>query len=348
VNWYFDENETFVLNARLPPEIGALVAQALQAADDVLREQRLRDEREELRPHVDVNQLAWSSVSTAHSANRADALRLVAEAFLATRSDEVEATSSADRFQVVVHVDQAVLTESIEARTSEPHRAELERGPALALETVRRLGCDCTVVGLVEGRDGQPLNIGRKTRAIPVAIERALRPRDRGCRFPGCDRTRFCQGHHIRHWVDGGETNLSNLITLCSFHHTLLHEGRFGVTATDDGVFVFTRPDGTRIPECGPLPNETRSRRFRGIVGAGSDGVDAATLDAPALDDAALEVFDAAIRYHRERLTPCSSPQIDAHTARCKWLGEPMDYSTAIESMQFREAALRAETAAPS
>jgi len=78
VNWYFDENETFVLNARLPLEIGALVAQALQAADDVLREQRLRDEREELRPHVDVNQLAWSSVSTAHSANRADALRLVA------------------------------------------------------------------------------------------------------------------------------------------------------------------------------------------------------------------------------------------------------------------------------
>ena len=199
VHWYFDENDTFVLNARLPPEIGALVAQALQAAEDVLREERVRDERDELRPHVDVNKLAWSSASTARSANRADALRLVAEAFLAMRSDETEATSSADRFQVVVHVDQAVLMKNIEEDDSEPHRAELDRGPALALETVRRLSCDGTVVGVLEGRDGEPLNIGRKTRSISPAIDRALRARDRGCRFPGCDRTRFCQGHHVKH-----------------------------------------------------------------------------------------------------------------------------------------------------
>jgi len=310
VHWYFDENDTFVLNARLPPEIGALVAQALQAAEDVLREE-VRDERDELRPHVDVNELAWSSASTARSANRADALRLVAEAFLAMRSDETEATSSADRFQVVVHVDQAVLMKNIEEDDSEPHRAELDRGPALALETVRRLSCDGTVVGVLEGRDGEPLNIGRKTRSISPAIDRALRARDRGCRFPGCDRTRFCQGHHVKHWIDGGETNLRNLVTLCTFHHTLLHEGRFGVTATDDGMFVFTRPDGSRIPDGGPVQTKTESGRFRGIVDA----------------DASL---------------------IDAQTARCKWLGEPMDYSTAIESMQFREEAAKATTVAPS
>jgi len=310
VHWYFDENDTFVLNARLPPEIGALVAQALQAAEDVLREE-VRDERDELRPHVDVNELAWSSASTARSANRADALRLVTEAFLAMRSDETEATSSADRFQVVVHVDQAVLMKNIEEDDSEPHRAELDRGPALALETVRRLSCDGTVVGVLEGRDGEPLNIGRKTRSIPPAIDRALRARDRGCRFPGCDRTRFCQGHHVKHWIDGGETKLRNLVTLCTFHHTLLHEGRFGVTATDDGMFVFTRPDGSRIPDCGPVQTKTESGRFRGIVDA----------------DASL---------------------IDAQTARCKWLGEPMDYSTAIESMQFREEAAKATTVAPS
>jgi hypothetical protein len=343
VNWYFDENETFVLNARLPPEIGALVAQALQAAEDVLREQPVRDERDELRPHVDVNRFAWSSVSTAHSANRADALRLVAEAFLAMRSDETEATSSADRFQLVVHVDQAVLTKTIAASDSEPHRAELDRGSALALETVRRLGCDCNVVGIVEGRDGEPLNIGRKSRSIPPAIKRALRARDGGCRFPGCDHTRFCDGHHVKHWADGGETKLGNLVTLCSFHHTQLHEGGFGVTVTDDGVFVFTRPDGGRIPDCGVLPKETESRRFRGIVGAGGVGV-----HAPALDDAALEAFDAAIRYHGDRLDPASGSRIDANTARCRWRGERMDYSTAIESMQFREEAAREPTAAPS
>src|SRR5690349_12481210 len=60
VHWYFDDDETFVLHARLPPEIGALVAQALQAADDVVRESRVRDEIDELRKHVDVNQFPCS------------------------------------------------------------------------------------------------------------------------------------------------------------------------------------------------------------------------------------------------------------------------------------------------
>jgi hypothetical protein len=240
------------------------------------------------------------------------------------------------------------LTKDIAARDSEPHRAELDRGPALALETIRRLGCDGTLVGVLEGRDGEPLNIGRKSRSIPPAIKRALRARDGGCRFPGCDRTRFCDGHHVKHWADGGETRLGNLVTLCSFHHTLLHEGGFGVTSTDDGVFVFTRPDGSRIPDCGPLPTETQSRRFRGIVGADEPSIDDLALDVPALDDAALEAFDAAIRYHGERLNAGSDAKINSSTARCKWLGERMDYSMAIESMQLREETARARTAAPS
>jgi hypothetical protein len=316
VHWYFDENDTFVLSAHLPPEVGALVAQALQAAGDLLRESRQRDERHELRQQSDVNPFPWSRLSTPYSADRADALRLVAEAFLATRSEEVEAISSADRFQLVVHVDQAVLTQTIDADAGEPHRAELDRGPSLALATVRRLGCDCTAVGLVERRGGEPLDIGRKTRIIPAAISRALRARDGGCRFPGCDRTRFCHGHHVTHWADGGETKLGNLVTLCSFHHTLVHEGGFDARITDDGIFVFTRPDGSRIPECGPPPR-IETERFRGIVVA----------DPPPMGDASLERFN-----------PGGELRIDARTSRCKWLGESMDYNTAVEGMQHREA----------
>ena len=196
--------------------------------------------------------------------------------------------------------------------------------------------------------DGEPLNIGRESRSIPPAIKRALRARDGGCRFPGCDRTRFCDGHHVKHWADGGETKLGNLITLCSFHHTLLHEGGFGVTATDDGLFVFTRPDGSRIPDCGALRMKTESGRFRGIVGAHASSPDDAKFDAAALDDAALDAFDAAIRYRRERLDPGAGSEINASTARCRWSGERMDYSTAIESMQYREEAAKAIAAAPS
>ncbi len=318
-------------NARLPPEIGAIVAKALQAAGDVLREQgqhEPRDERSELARQGE-STLPWSALSTARAGDRADALRLVADAFLAARSEEVESTSIGDRFQVVVHVDQAVLAEPRSAAESEPHRSELDAGPALALATVRRLCCGGTVVGILEGRDGEPLNIGRKSRAIPPAMRRAMLARDGGCRFPGCDRTRFCDGHHVKHWASGGETKLGNLVTLCSFHHTLVHEGGFGVTVTDDGVFVFTRPDGKRIPECGPEKRAGDATRFRGIVPTDAETGDSSDTSTT-------------------RLT--GQVNIDATTSRCKWLGERMDYSWVIESMQFRESnsATAALPAAPS
>ena len=101
---------------------------------------------------------------------KADALRLMAETFLEHRGRETGAGSAADRLQVVVHIDQAILAEQrTAAQDGEPHRCELEDGPALALDTARRLACDATVIGIVEGEDGEPLDIGRKTRSIPAA-----------------------------------------------------------------------------------------------------------------------------------------------------------------------------------
>jgi hypothetical protein len=286
-----------------------------------------------------------------HGAKRADALKLIAETYLRSTSEEVEGTSSADRFQVVVHIDQAVLRSEINAQEHEPHRCELDTGPALALETARRLSCDATLVGIVEGEDGDPLNIGRKSRSIPAAIDRALRSRDGGCRFPGCDRTRFTAGHHIKHWADGGETKLSNLVSLCGFHHRLLHEGRFGVARTDDGLFVFTRPDGQRIPECAPRPIAMSANRPNGSGSAdhangsnesrASDGSDGCfrgnNASSPPMGDAGLAQFEETLRSVMQRLNPEPDPPIDAHTARCHWLGERMNYSTAIEGLQFLE-----------
>ena len=109
----------------------------------------------------------------------ADALRLMAETFLAHHGEATCGGASADRVQVVVHIDQAILSEQQAAAEGGPHRCELENGPALALDTARRLACDATIVGLVEGDDGEPLDIGRKSRAIPPAMTRAPRPRRR-------------------------------------------------------------------------------------------------------------------------------------------------------------------------
>ena len=165
----------------------------------------------------------------------------------------------------------------------------------------------------MEGEDGEPLDIGRKTRSIPAAISRALKARDGGCRFPGCDRTRFCDGHHIKHWANGGETKLDNLITLCGFHHRLVHEGGYGLRRTDDGLFIFTRPDGRRVEENG-------AKCFRGniLTASSSDGG-----------------FENSLRDYLMRHEPGLS--ITAETSRCQWHGETMDYSQAIEAMQVLE-----------
>jgi hypothetical protein len=133
----------------------------------------------------------------------------------------------------------------------------LEDGTALHPETVRRVACDASIVTMLE-RDGEPLDVGRKTRSIPPALARALRSRDKHCRFPGCTHKRFTDAHHIHHWTKGGETKLSNLATMCRFHHRKLHEGRFRIERTEDGAIRFLRPDGTLI-ETVPLGPVTGS-----------------------------------------------------------------------------------------
>ena len=100
---------------------------------------------------------------------------------------------------------------------------------------------------ILESGDGEPLDIGRKTRVIPPSLRRALKRRDRGCRFPNCTNTRFVDGHHIMHWADGGATRLDNLVLLCRHHHRLLHEGMYYVVK-DGAHFIFCRGDGEEIP----------------------------------------------------------------------------------------------------
>jgi hypothetical protein len=143
----------------------------------------------------------------------------------------------------VVHVDATVLTGA-----AEHGQCEIENGPALAIETARRLLCDGSVVIIHEDADGNPLNVGRKTRTISTALRRALQSRDRGCRFPGCSRKRYTDAHHVQHWANGGETNLDNLVLLCSVHHRLVHEEGFKMEKTPKGL-VFRAADGRRVEE---------------------------------------------------------------------------------------------------
>ena len=103
---------------------------------------------------------------------------------------------------------------------------------------------------MTHGSDGSVLDVGRKTRTVPPAIRRALDHRGGGCRFPGCG-LRFCDAHHIKHWADGGETRLDQLVLLCRRHHRAVHEEGFRVEMVEDteGTGARRQGKGARKPE---------------------------------------------------------------------------------------------------
>ena len=228
LSYFYDDDGALVLNARFPAEQGALIVKALEMAMD---RQFHSDEVS-----------AETSEHESLPARRADAIAEVAETYL---NSEPSQASTADRYQVVVHVS---------AETS-----HIEDGPHVSAETSRRIACDASIVKLIKDKKGEPLSIGRKSRAIPPAIRRALRFRDSGCRFPGCTNTRFVDGHHIRHWADGGETSLENLVLLCRRHHRLVHEGGFNCERTTGGKIEFRSPVGRDLHESSALPKCSRN-----------------------------------------------------------------------------------------
>jgi hypothetical protein len=121
--------------------------------------------------------------------------------------------------------------------------AELEWAGPVVDETARRVGCDAVTATLSLDEDGAPLSVGRAKRTIPPSIRRALAVRDRGCRFPGCDRPpAWADGHHLVHWADGGATALENLVLLCRPHHRLVHEEGWTLQRDADGHVVAAPP----------------------------------------------------------------------------------------------------------
>lgn len=137
---------------------------------------------------------------------------------------------------------------TIEARSG-GHGTLLD-GSVLRGDAVRRLGCDAKITRLIVGPESQPLDVGRTQRTITPAQRKALNVRDRGCRFPGCDRPPvWCDGHHIVFWSDGGETDLDNLVLLCRRHHTLIHEGRWRIHLGGPGEVRFLNPHGETVTD---------------------------------------------------------------------------------------------------
>ena len=103
---------------------------------------------------------------------------------------------------------------------------EMEFSLPISSSTVQRMACDCSVTRVLLDQDSLVLDVGRSKRVIAKALRDALRIRDGNCRWPGCERpASWCDGHHIVHWIDGGSTDLGNLVLMCRRHHRMVHEG---------------------------------------------------------------------------------------------------------------------------
>jgi hypothetical protein len=228
VTFRYDDDGSLVVQCRLPAEAGAKFKKALGLAV------------EQLPKHVPAG---TSQEPDSFSARRADGLGMIVESFLANGAMEL---SGAESHQIVVHVSAETL------RERKAGCCEFEHGPSMAAETARRFSCDASVIALVENEDGEPLNVGRKTRTISAPLRRALNARDKGCRFPGCANTRYIDAHHVEHWANGGETKPSNLVSLCRFHHRAVHEDGIRIEILDDGAFRFVKKNGVAVDSVMP------------------------------------------------------------------------------------------------
>jgi hypothetical protein len=197
--WADAETGMIKISGALPDAEGAVVVRALEL------------EAEKLGQRPDGS---WEPLD----ARRADALVELASQRLADDADP-------PRTFIFINAPAAALLENSSVSGSELIDTDLD----LSIDTVRRLACDATTQVIFDMNEGCPVAVGPESRTVPRWMRRQLMRRDRSCRFPGCDRTRFLHAHHIVHWADGGPTEPWNLILLCPYHHRYLHEHGWSV-----------------------------------------------------------------------------------------------------------------------
>ncbi|WNG93069.1 HNH endonuclease signature motif containing protein [Mycobacterium sp. ITM-2016-00318] len=149
--------------------------------------------------------------------------------------------------------------------------AALHLGPLLTDAERRYLTCDATCEVWFE-RAGQVIGAGRATRVINRRLRRALEHRHPSCAVPGCGATRGLHAHHIRHWEDGGPTELDNLVLVCPYHHRQHHRGVITITGPAADLTVtdsegrqlspgsLARPPTKRPPAVAPYPGPIGER----------------------------------------------------------------------------------------
>ena len=317
VSWYEGEDGMIDFWARLPKDEAALVIAAIDTAKDQFGPPPAKPD-----PCRDAAQVPASGVGVYSSA---DALLDVARGFLDTAPQD---RSGEDRTLVVVQVSAEQLGDvsagtppavrrccsrvrprrwNVPAGTAQPAEAvcHIARVGSVEAATAQRHACDSPLLGVIVDAHGGVLALGRTRRLVSRAQRRALLLRDKMCRYPGCHQTRHLKAHHVVPWAAGGRTDLDNLILLCQWHHTAVHEGGVTIAADADG-WVFTKPDGRPCDDWVDDDNLARHLAF--------------ALHQRQHQQAQLAVVD-------------SFQHPDAATIRPRWTGEPFDLHACVQAL---------------
>jgi hypothetical protein len=299
VSWHEREDGMIEFRGRLPKEEAAVVLAAMDAAKDQFGPPPSKPD-----PGKDAGQQRAPGVAVY---TKADALVDVARGFLNTAPED---RSGEDRTLVVVQVSVENLTrnpQAVPAGTSQPTEAicHIEGAGSIEATTAHKLACDNPLLGALIDKHGKVLALACTRRLVSKAQRRALLIRDGMCQYPGCHQTRHLKAHHVIPWILGGRTDLQNLILLCQWHHTAVHEGGVSITQGSEG-WVFTKPIGQ-------------------------------PCDWWVSDDNLARHLDFALRRSRQahdQLAEVDSFQHpDARTIRPRWAGERFDLHACVQAL---------------
>lgn len=247
--WRWADDGSLVVSVRLAPAEGAALIAAIDAAAGPApapvrhpvppSPPSWRERAESEYPGRAVDRLAARRADALLSLVTAPALHADAETGAGTDRSATRSAVLRGRTDVVVHIDVADGT------------AAIVGGPEIAAATAERLACDARAQVLLRDTRHNRLYLGRRRRLASPAQIAALTVRDGGrCRFAGCTQDRHLHAHHVVHWLRAGRTDLDNLVLLCGFHHTLVHERGFGIRWSGE-AWESLRPDGTPVPTAG-------------------------------------------------------------------------------------------------
>jgi len=296
VAWHGREDGMIEVRARLPKDEAAVLLAAIDTAKDQFGPPP---------PTPDPTSESCKPTPGVGVYNNADALLDVARVFLNTAPED---RSGEDRTLVAVHVSAENIAGNVPAGTSHPAAAVCHIDGLGSVEpaTAQRLACDHPVLGALVDQHGEVLALGRTRRFVSKRQRRALQIRDGMCKYPGCHQTRHLEAHHRIAWAAGGRTDLDNLMLLCRWHHTAVHEGGVTIRRDTDG-WMFTKPDGQ---PCQPWVSDENLARH----------LDFARRRARAAQHDQLAAVD-------------SFQHPDAQTIRPRWAGEHFDLHACVQAL---------------